>query len=188
MSLFCFLTKVFYRFEVEGVENIPSNGPYIIAANHQSHLDGMWIMAAGREKIKLENFCCMAKQEHLDSRVSRRGLRITGGIPVARGANTSPALKRVLECLKMKKIVLIHPEGTRTPNGRLGSFKLGVERLATEADVVVLPVKIEGAYEIYPKGKRLPHIFRRKGKYVLKIHFFKPEKRRDTEYLRKLLS
>lgn len=188
LSLFCFLTKVFYRFEVEGVENIPSNGPYIIAANHQSHLDGMWIMAAGREKIKLENFCCMAKQEHLDSRVSRRGLRITGGIPVARGANTSPALKRVLECLKMKKIVLIHPEGTRTPNGRLGSFKLGVERLATEADVVVLPVKIEGAYEIYPKGKRLPHIFRRKGKYVLKIHFFKPEKRRDTEYLRKLLS
>ena len=115
-------------------------------------------------------------------------MRITGGIPVARGANTSLALKRVLECLKMKKIVLIHPEGTRTPNGRLGSFKLGVERLATEADVPVLPVKIEGAYEIYPKGKRLPHIFHRKGKFVLKIHFFKPEKRRDTEYLRKLLS
>lgn len=100
MSLFNGLTKLFYRFEVDGLEHIPSDGPYIIAANHQSHLDGMWILAAGREQIKLDNFCCMAKQEHLDSRISRRGLRITGGIPVARGANTSPALKRVLECLE----------------------------------------------------------------------------------------
>ncbi len=188
MSLFNGLTKLFYRFEVDGLEHIPSDGPYIIAANHQSHLDGMWILAAGREQIKLDNFCCMAKQEHLDSRISRRGLRITGGIPVARGANTSPALKRVLECLRMNKIVLIHPEGTRTPDGKLGEFKLGVERLAEEADVPVLPVKIEGAYEIYPKGKKLPHIFRRHGRYVLKIHFFKAEKGRSTEALRELLS
>lgn len=76
----------------------------------------------------------------------------------------------------MNKIVLIHPEGTRTPDGKLGEFKLGVERLAEEADVPVLPVKIEGAYEIYPKGKKLPHIFRRHGRYVLKIHFLKQKK------------
>ena len=188
LSLFCFLTRVFYKFEVSGIENIPENGPYIICANHQSHLDGMWIISAGKKKISLDNFCCMAKQEHLDSGISRRGLRITGGIPVSRGANTSPALKRVLECLKDGKVVLIHPEGTRTSDGNLGEFKLGVERIALEADVPVLPVKIEGAYEIYPKNQRLPHLLRKGGKYSLKVKFFKPEKGKSMSYIRKILS
>ena len=88
----------------------------------------------------------MAKQEHLDSGISRRGLRLTGGIPVARGANTSPALKRVLECLQQGKVVLIHPEGTRTTDGKIGEFKSGAEKIALEADVPILPVRIEGAY------------------------------------------
>lgn len=74
LSVFRFLTKVFYKFEVSGTENIPQNGAYIICANHQSHLDGMWILAAGKEKIKFNDFCCMAKQEHLNSAISRRGL------------------------------------------------------------------------------------------------------------------
>lgn len=172
LSVFRFLTKVFYKFEVSGTENIPQNGAYIICANHQSHLDGMWILAAGKEKIKFNDFCCMAKQEHLNSAISRRGLRLTGGIPVARGANTSPALKRVLECLEQGKVVLIHPEGTRTVDGKLGEFKLGAEKLALEAKVPILPVKIEGAYEIYPKNQKLPHILRKKGRYPLKIKFF----------------
>ena len=172
LSVFRFLTKVFYKFEVSGTENIPQNGAYIICANHQSHLDGMWILAAGKEKIKFNDFCCMAKQEHLNSAISRRGLRLTGGIPVARGANTSPALKRVLECLAQGKVVLIHPEGTRTVDGKLGEFKLGAEKLALEAKVPILPVKIEGAYEIYPKNQKLPHILRKKGRYPLKIKFF----------------
>lgn len=172
LSVFRFLTKVFYKFEVSGTENIPENGAYIICANHQSHLDGMWILAAAKEKIKFNDFCCMAKQEHLNSAISRRGLRLTGGIPVARGANTSPALKRVLECLEQGKVVLIHPEGTRTVDGKLGEFKLGAEKLALEAKVPILPVKIEGAYEIYPKNQKLPHILRKKGRYPLKIKFF----------------
>lgn len=172
LSVFRFLTKVFYKFEVSGTENIPENGAYIICANHQSHLDGMWILAAAKEKIKFNDFCCMAKQEHLNSAISQRGLRLTGGIPVARGANTSPALKRVLECLEQGKVVLIHPEGTRTVDGKLGEFKLGAEKLALEAKVPILPVKIEGAYEIYPKNQKLPHILRKKGRYPLKIKFF----------------
>lgn len=172
LSVFRFLTKVFYKFEVSGTENIPKSGAYIICANHQSHLDGMWILAAAKEKIKFNDFCCMAKQEHLNSAISRRGLRLTGGIPVARGANTSPALKRVLECLEQGKVVLIHPEGTRTVDGKLGEFKLGAEKLALEAKVPILPVKIEGAYEIYPKNQKLPHILRKKGRYPLKIKFF----------------
>lgn len=61
LSVFGWFTKLFYKFEVSGVEHIPQKGPYIICANHQSHLDGMWIMAAGKQKIKLEDFCCMAK-------------------------------------------------------------------------------------------------------------------------------
>ncbi len=172
LAFFGFLTKLFYKFEVKGTEHIPKSGPYIICANHQSHLDGMWILVAGKEKIRLNDFCCMAKQEHLDSAISRNGLRLTGGIPVARGANASPALKRVLECLKQGRIVLIHPEGTRTSDGKVGELKLGAEKIALEAGVPILPVRIEGAYEIYPKNEKLPHVFRKKGRYPLKIEFF----------------
>lgn len=50
LSVFGWFTKLFYKFEVSGVEHIPQKGPYIICANHQSHLDGMWIMAAGKKK------------------------------------------------------------------------------------------------------------------------------------------
>lgn len=181
LSVFRCFTKLFYKFEVSGVEYIPEKGPYIICANHQSHLDGMWIMAAGKQKIKLEDFCCMAKQEHLDSGISRRGLRLTGGIPVARGANTSPALKRVLECLQQGKVVLIHPEGTRTTDGKIGEFKSGAEKIALEADVPILPVRIEGAYEIYPKNQKLPHMIRKGGRYPLKIQFYPTLNEKDEK-------
>lgn len=181
LSAFRCFTKLFYKFEVSGVEYIPEKGPYIICANHQSHLDGMWIMAAGKKKIKLEDFCCMAKQEHLDSGISRRGLRLTGGIPVARGANTSPALKRVLECLQQGKVVLIHLEGTRTTDGKIGEFKSGAEKIALEADVPILPVRIEGAYEIYPKNQKLPHMIRKGGRYPLKIQFYPTLSERDEK-------
>jgi len=171
LSLMGKLTKLCYSFETQGLENIPQNGPFIICANHQSHLDGMWIMIASEGKIALEQFCCMAKQEHLEHKLSQLGMRIMGGIPVERSGNTSPAMKRTVECLRDGKIVLVHPEGTRTNNGKLGDLKKGIEKLALETDVTILPVRIEGAYEIFPRNRRLPRIFHKKGRYKLSVQF-----------------
>lgn len=171
LSLMGKLTKLCYSFETQGLENIPQNGPFIICANHQSHLDGMWIMIASEGKIALEQFCCMAKQEHLEHKLSQLGMRIMGGIPVERSGNTSPAMKRTVECLRDGKIVLVHPEGTRTNNGKLGDLKKGIEKLALETDVPILPVRIEGAYEIFPRNRRLPRIFHKKGRYKLSVQF-----------------
>lgn len=165
------LTRLCYSFEVLGLENIPESGPYIICSNHESHLDGMWIVNASEGRIDLEQFCCMAKQEHLEHGISRRGMRIMGGIPVDRSGNTAPAMKRMMECIRNGKIVLIHPEGTRTGNGKLGRLKTGAEKLALEAQVPILPVKIEGAYEIFPRNKKLPHIFNKDGRYKLSVQF-----------------
>lgn len=171
LSLMGKLTKLCYSFETQGLENIPPNGPFIICSNHQSHLDGMWIMIASEGKIALEQSCCMAKREHLEHRFSRVGMRIMGGIPVERSGNTSPAMKRTVECLRDGKIVLVHPEGTRTNNGKLGDLKKGIEKLALETDVPILPVRIEGAYEIFPRNRRLPRIFHKNGRYKLSVQF-----------------
>lgn len=171
LSLMGKLTRLCYSFETLGIENIPQNGPFIICANHQSHLDGMWIVIASEGKIDLEQFCCMAKQEHLEHKISRKGLRIMGGIPVDRSGNTCSTMKRAMECLKDGKTVLIHLEGTRTDNGALGDLKLGVEKMALETDVPILPVRIEGAYEIFPKNRRLPRVFHKGGQYKLSVQF-----------------
>lgn len=165
------LTRLCYSLKTSGLENIPPNGPYIICANHESHLDGMWILIASDGKIDLEQFCCLAKQEHLKHRLFRGGLRIMGGIPVDRNGNTSPAMKRVTECVQDGKIVLIHPEGTRTNNGELGNLKAGAERLALENQIPVLPVRIEGAYEIFPKHRKLPCVLNKDGRYKLSVQF-----------------
>lgn len=171
LSLMGKLTKLCYSFETQGLENIPQSGPFIICANHQSHLDGMWIIIGSEGKIALDQFCCMAKREHLEHKISLAGMRIMGGIPVERSGNTNPAMKRTVECLRNGKIVLIHPEGTRTSNGALGNLKNGVEKLARETDVPILPVRIKGAYEIFPKNRKLPRIFHKNGRYKLSVQF-----------------
>lgn len=81
LSAFRCFTKLFYKFEVSGEEYIPEKGPYIICANHQSHLDGMWIMAAGKGKIKLEDFCCMGKTGAFRFRYIQKGSETYRGDP-----------------------------------------------------------------------------------------------------------
>ena len=97
-----------------------------------------------------------------------------GGIPVERGGNTVPAMKRALACIQDGYTMLIHPEGTRTRDGKIHKFKCGAARLAVEADVPLIPVRIEGAWNIFPPHRKRPKIFSLKGGYPLSIVFGKP--------------
>ena len=97
-----------------------------------------------------------------------------GGIPVDRSGNTAPAMERAMQRLNKSKChMIIHPEGTRSRSGELGEFKQGAAKIALETQTKILPVFIEGAYEIYPPSRKLPKIFnfKRMRRYNVTVHF-----------------
>ena len=168
-------SSLIWRFSVTGLENIPSGGRFILCPNHQSHFDGLWVWTALRKKnIDLKKISCLAKQEHLKSKTTRSWLAMLGGIPVDRTGNTVPAMKRALACLNDGYTMLIHPEGTRSRDGKIHEFKGGAAKLAIDADVPLIPVRIEGAWDIFPFHRKRPKIFRLGRRYPIIISFGKP--------------
>lgn len=170
------LAKGLYQIEEEGLENLPDSGAYILCPNHQSNLDGLWVMASmGKKAPKLDKLACMAKKELLDKKAAGFILTMMGGIPVDRHGNAAPAMRRSREWLKHGGCMLIHPEGTRTRDGKLLPFKAGAAQLAMDAGVPIIPVTIKGAHEIYAPGKLLPDFRTKDGKKpVLHMTFGKP--------------
>ena len=172
------LTTHLWKLEVEGVENIPIGTNYVVCANHQSHLDGISVWKAMRGKRpELESIGCMAANEHMGRWINRLFMNDLGGIPVDREHNTTPAIRRTIECLESGKYcILIHPEGTRTRTGKMNVFKKGAADIAIKSKRPILPVRLEGTYDILPPGKYFPKLICRKpfGRCVIKVRFGKP--------------
>lgn len=159
-ELFVKLTKLLYRFEVSGLDALAPDEKYIFCPNHESDLDCMWVWAALDGFAKLNDTFALIAKEHLDKDISRFVFRISGGIPVDRKGDFVPSLNRAIAVLNNeKRFLLIHPEGTRTRNGRLGKFKKGAALIAKKTGVKLVPVFIEGAREIYPVYKSFPRLF-----------------------------
>jgi len=166
------LSRIAWRFDVSGIDNIPSDGRYILCPNHQSYLDSLWIWAAiGYKCVNLEKICCLAAEMFLPHKSM---LTMLGGIPVERSGNTIPAMKRGLACIQDNYIMLIHPEGTRSRDGKIHEFKGGAAKLAIDADMPIIPVHIDGAWDIFPPHKKRPKIFRFFKRHSIKFTFGKP--------------
>ncbi len=169
-------SRFMYRLEIVGIENIPKNENVLFCPNHESYFDAMWVASAlEQESFELSRFCCLAAEHLKDKAFMKKAFRALGGIPVDRSGNTAPAMKRAEELLlnQDKTYMIIHPEGTRSRSGKLGEFKLGAAQLAKETGVKIVPVCINGAYEIYPPSAKLPHCFdwKKRQKYQLRIIF-----------------
>lgn len=164
-----------WNIKVFGMENLPQSGKYILCPNHESHFDTMWIVSALylNEIDIMERCSCMGAEYVMFSKLLGKGFRALGGIPVDRTGNSAPALKRASEYLRQHDdaVFMIHPEGTRTRNGKLGKFRNGAAKLAVDTDTVIIPVCINGAREIFPPDRKLPRLT---GRLPLEIHFGKP--------------
>lgn len=171
------LSKTVWKFNVTGKENIPTSGNYIICPNHQSYLDSLWVWTAiGSDNINIEKICCLAAKERWDSESSKGLLRMLGGIPVDRSGNSAPAMKRASECLQDNYNIMIFPEGTRTKTGDLVKFRNGASKLAIDSGTKIIPVYINGAFEIYPFNRLLPKFFnfKKMKRHVINITFGTP--------------
>ena len=172
LKLLMCLSRLAWRFNVLGLDNIPSDSRYIICPNHQSFFDSLWIWTAiGHKRVNLQKICCLAAEIFLSHKSM---LAMLGGIPVERSGNTIPAMKQGLACVQSGYTMLIHPEGTRSRDGKLHNFKGGAAKLAIDADVPIIPVHIDGAWNIFPPHKKRPKIFRLGRRYPITISFGKP--------------
>jgi 1-acyl-sn-glycerol-3-phosphate acyltransferase len=165
------ILRVVFRPWAEGTENVPREGPVIIASNHLSFSDHFFAPLPIPRKVVF-----LAKSEYFTGRglkgmFSRAFLYGVGQIPVDRsgGAASERALRTGLRVLASGHVLGIYPEGTRTPDGRLYRGKTGVARLALEARAPVVPCAMVGTYEFQPPGKIAPRLHIRPG-----VRFGKP--------------
>ena len=145
--------------EINGLENIPKNGPFIIAANHESYMDHLIIVKTFVVHLN-KKIHFLAKKEHFNNRLKSLWHRWAGAIPLDRDARGTETLKWAIEALKHGKIIGIHPEGTRSLTGKLQKGKTGAVRLALAAKVPIIPIGLIGTFEILPKGKYIPKLKR----------------------------
>ena len=144
-------------FRVEGLENVREGRQYIFCPNHQTHFDGLFVWTAlGSKCPKIDRFGCMSKAEHLDNILTSLMMKTLGGIPVDRTGNIIDSTQRSINFIREGNSFLIHPEGTRTRNGELGPFKDGAAKMAVETGMTIIPVAIDGGYEIWSYDMLLP--------------------------------
>lgn len=160
------LLRLIYRPRARGIGNIPRTGGFILAANHLSFVDSLFMPLACPRPVVF-----LGKADYFESWRTRWFFRAVSVIPVRRqgGAAGEAAILAGIEALKEGRAVGIYPEGTRSPDGRLYRGKTGVARMALEAKVPVIPVSIRGTREIMPLDAKVP---RMSGKVL--VEFGKP--------------
>lgn len=145
--------KLYFKLRGKGAERIP-DGPVIIAPNHQSFLDGLFVMSFLKYR-DIKNTYFYAKEQHI-RRPFIKFMAATHNVIVMDMSNLKESIQKMGEALKKKKNIIIFPEGTRTTDGKLGEFKKTFAILSKELNVPVVPVSIKGAFQAMPKGTMLP--------------------------------
>ncbi len=144
--------KTYNRLSVKGVENIPQQGQFIMAPNHQSYMDGALVMA-GVPWEMIDNCYFYATEEHVNNGFLRSLARNHNVILMER-KNLKNSILKLAEVLKQGKSIVIFPEGSRTHSGAMVAFKKTFAILSKELDVPILPVCINGAYDALPRGTK----------------------------------
>ncbi|GAA2817534.1 lysophospholipid acyltransferase family protein [Crossiella cryophila] len=154
------LVRLVWRPTVLGLENLPKDGPFILAANHLSFADSLMLPLVVPRQVAF-----LAKAEYftgkgLKGALMRWVFTALGQIPVERGKGRAAgqALDTALEVLQAGGAFGIYPEGTRSRDGQLHRGHVGVARLALTSGAPVIPVGLIGTDRLQPLGKKIPRI------------------------------
>ena len=156
------LLKVLFRPRVEGLEHIPADGAAILASNHLSFSDSVFLPLVMERRLTF-----LAKSDYFTGSGVKGWLtaRIMGGLgqlPIDRsgGKASEAALKTGLSVLDRGELLGLYPEGTRSPDSRLYRGRTGVARMALTAGVPVIPVAMIDTDKAQPTGQLIPNIRR----------------------------
>jgi long-chain acyl-CoA synthetase len=141
-----------FDIEVTGQANVPRHAPFLVAANHASHLDvGLVKIALGEEGKKLASLA--ARDYFFDNPWKRAWFgNFTNLVPIERRGSLKESLQTAVRTLAYGYHLLIFPEGTRSPDGELQEFKPAIAYLSFAAHADILPIYLEGTHQAMPKG------------------------------------
>ncbi len=154
-----FLIKTLSRSKFYGMENIPQ-GAAIFTVNHQSAIDGA-LVAYPLDKKQLRDTYFYAKKAHFSSRFGQNFAARHNTILIDLNRDIKGSLQELTGVLRQGKKIVIFPEGTRSYDGKLGVFKNSFAILARELQLPIVPVVIDGAYRVLPRGQHFPSLFRK---------------------------
>ena len=154
--------KILFRPWTKGLDNLPADGPAVLASNHLSFSDSIFMPLMVPRPVVF-----LAKSDYftgrgLKGRLTAAFFKLTNQLPMDRsgGKASANSLQTGVEVLNGGGLLGIYPEGTRSPDGRLYRGKVGVAKLVLTANVPVIPVAMIGTDRVQPIGKRIPNIRR----------------------------
>lgn len=179
------LLKAVFRPSVEGAQNVPEEGPAILASNHLSVADWMFMPLVIPRRVTF-----VAKAEYFNTpgvkgRLQKAFFSGAGQVPIDRssGAAAAGAIDTGLRILKAGEVFGIYPEGTRSPDGRLYKGKTGIARIALESGAPVIPVGVIGTDVIAPQGKLFGRIIRPHVRFGEPMDFSRYEGMQDDRFV-----
>ncbi|HET6729086.1 MAG TPA: lysophospholipid acyltransferase family protein [Jiangellaceae bacterium] len=179
------ILRVVYRPWAEGLEHVPASGPAIVASNHLSFSDSLFMPLVVPRRVTF-----LAKSDYFTGRgikgwLTRVFFRGIGQVPIDRsgGKASEAAIGAALKILGRGDLLGIYPEGTRSPDGRLYRGKTGVARMALEAKVPVIPVAMIDTEKMQPPGRLIPRIMRPGVRFGTPLDFSRYEGMEDDRYV-----
>ncbi len=146
LTAFC---RIAFRLKITGREHEPRHGPVIAALNHTSAIDPILAGVALKRRAAY-----MGKAEVFTVPILSAWVRSLGAFPVRRGEPDRKALRHASNVLEEGRVLVMFPEGTRSPDGRLQTAEPGSALLALRTGSPILPIALIGAHRVLPKGSR----------------------------------
>ncbi|MEM7168134.1 MAG: lysophospholipid acyltransferase family protein [Planctomycetota bacterium] len=171
--------RLYFRNRRRGIDNVPKEGGVLVAANHASFLDPVLVGVTTARPLRF-----VARRSLFRNPLFGWLIRNLNSVPINRAGVSKETLRVVLEQLRLGRAVLIFPEGTRSPDGRLGEFRSGVVRLAQMGNVPVVPALVFGSYAAWGRKRRLPRPSRTAVAFCEPLTF---ERKADADEAVKLL-
>jgi len=145
------LVGLLFRLRAYGQERLPKRGGALLLANHQSYADPVLLGVPSPRRLAF-----MAREPLFRNPVFGALIRALGAFPVRQGKPDKSAIRLAVDLLRSGRLLVLYPEGTRTPDGAVLPIKGGFRLLVRRAGVPVIPVALQGAFEAWPRSRRLP--------------------------------
>jgi 1-acyl-sn-glycerol-3-phosphate acyltransferase len=145
--VFCIL---FFRVRTYGIDNVPKKGAFVLVSNHQSYLDPIFCVGSLKRPSSF-----VARDSLFRNWLFGPLISSLNAIPIKQGESDLSAMRKVLDKLKKGGGVCLFPEGTRTYDGKIAPLKPGLGFLCRRGGAVIVPVVIDGAFECWPRHKKL---------------------------------
>ena len=148
-----------YRYRAWGITNVPRTGPVLLVSSHQSFMDPILVGLGCHHR----QFYAMARATLWDSALLGKLIDSLNAIPVDQESADLPAMRKCVDVLRKNQGLLVFPEGARTEDGSIAPFAPGMMLLVRRAKPKVVPVAIEGAFDVWSRYRKAPKLCGRVG-------------------------